>query len=204
MIIESIKKLLGEDLAKQVEEALKGKAEGGKDVDLVAGNDGTYIPKAKFDEVNEKHKAADQLAKDTQKTLDGLKDAGDPVKLKSDLEAAQKAAKKLEDDHKAAMAEKDLSFAIRSAIADAHDPTLVAGLVDRSKLKLLDDGKVAGLDDVLKGIRTEKPFLFKAAGEDNKLDGAKPGQAGGDGDKGGGSSGTLRDSIMSALYGDTK
>ncbi len=59
------------------------------------------------------------------------------------------------------MGEKDLNFAIRSSIADAHDPALVAGLVDRTKLKLLDDGKVAGLDDVLKGIRTEKPFLFK-------------------------------------------
>jgi hypothetical protein len=179
MIIESIKKLLGEDLAKQVEEALKGKAEGGKDVDLVAGNDGTYIPKAKFDDVNEKFKTAEQLAKDTQKTLDGIKAAGDPATLKSDLEAAQKAAKKLEDDHKAAMAEKDLNFAIRSSIADAHDPALVAGLVDRTKLKLLDDGKVAGLDDVMKGLRTEKPFLFKAP-DDGKpsLDGAKPAPAG--------------------------
>ncbi len=185
MIIESIKKLLGDELAKQVEAALKSKGSDGKDVDLVAGNDGTYVPKAKFDEINEKHKAADQLAKDTQKTLDGLKDAGDPVKLKADLEAAQKAAKEAADKHKADMAEKDLNFAIRSSITDAHDPALVAGLVDKTKLKLLDDGKVAGLDDVLKGLRTEKPFLFKPAGDDEpSLDGARPAPAGGD-DKGG-------------------
>lgn len=185
MIIESIKKLLGDELAGKVEAALKGKAEGGKDVDLVAGNDGTYIPKAKFDELNDKHKAADQLAKDTQKTLDGLKAAGDPVKLKEDLEAAQKAVKEAADKHKADMAEKDLSFAIRSAITDAHDPAMVAGLVDKAKLKLLDDGKVAGRDDVLKGIRTEKPFLFKTP-DDGKsaLDGAKPAATDGD-DKGG-------------------
>lgn len=185
MIIESIKMLLGEDLAKQVEAALKGKGDGGKDVDLVVGNDGSYLPKVKFDEEHDRWKAADQLAKDNKKLLDELKAAGDPAQLKTDLDNAQKAAKAAADKHAADMAEKDLNFAIRSSIADAHDPTLVAGLVDKTKLKLLDDGKVAGLDDVLKGLRTEKPFLFKAPGDGKpSLDGAKPAPAGGD-DKGG-------------------
>lgn len=44
MIIEGIRNLLGEDLAKQVEAALKGKGKDGKDVDLVIGNDGTFVP----------------------------------------------------------------------------------------------------------------------------------------------------------------
>lgn len=184
MIIESIKKLLGDDLAQKVEEALKGKGESGKDVDLVAGNDGSYVPKAKFDEINEKHKAADQLAKDTKKQLDDLQAAGDPAKLKADLEAAQKAAKEAADKHKADMAQKDLDFAIRAAITDAHDPALVAGLVDRSKLKLLDDGKVVGLDEAVKVLKAEKAFLFKPAdgqqqqNQQQQLDGAKPAQSG--------------------------
>ena len=180
MIIESIKKLLGDDLATQVEAALKGKGEGNKDVDLVVGNDGSHFPKAKYDKLNEDYKAADQLAKDTKKQLDGLKDAGDPVKLKADLEAAQTAAKDAAEKHTAAMAEKDLNFAIRASIADAHDPALVAGLVDKANLKLLEGGKVAGLDDVLKGLRTEKPFLFKEQQQQQQqqLDGAKPAAAG--------------------------
>ena len=44
MIIEGIKNLLGEDLTKQVETALKGKGKDGKDVDLVIGNDGSFVP----------------------------------------------------------------------------------------------------------------------------------------------------------------
>lgn len=47
MIIEGIRNLLGEDLAKQVETALKGKGKDGKDVDLVVGNDGTFVPAEK-------------------------------------------------------------------------------------------------------------------------------------------------------------
>ena len=48
MIIEGIRNLLGEDLAKQVEAALKGKGKDGKDVDLVIGNDGTFVPAEKY------------------------------------------------------------------------------------------------------------------------------------------------------------
>ena len=169
-------KLLGEELAGKVKEALKGKGEGGKDVELVVGNDGSYVPKSKFDEEHDKYKAADQLAKDTQKTLDGIKAAGDPAQLKEELEKAQKAAKKLEEDHAAAMAEKDLNFAIRTAITDAHDPALVTGLLDKTKLKLLEDGKVEGLDDQLNGLRESKAFLFAEKKPDTPppLHGGKP------------------------------
>ncbi len=50
MITEGIRTALGEELAKQVEEALKGKGKGkdGKDLDLVIGNDGSYVPADKF------------------------------------------------------------------------------------------------------------------------------------------------------------
>ena len=47
MITESVKNILGEDLTSQVEAALKGKGKDGKDVDLVVGNDGTFVPAEK-------------------------------------------------------------------------------------------------------------------------------------------------------------
>ena len=52
MIIEGIKNLLGEDLTKQVETALKGKGKDGKDVDLVIGNDGSFVPAEKYNGAN--------------------------------------------------------------------------------------------------------------------------------------------------------
>ena len=42
---------------------------------------------------------------------------------------------------------------------------LVANLVDTSKLILSDDGKVTGLDEQIKVLKTEKSFLFKPDGD---------------------------------------
>ena len=60
MIHESIKKLLGEDLTKQVEEALKGKGKDGKDVDLVIGNDGSYVPADKYEALKSQSASAEK------------------------------------------------------------------------------------------------------------------------------------------------
>ena len=52
--------------------------------------------------------------------------------------------------------------AIKMAIASsAQDSDLVAGLVDRKKLILGEDGKVTGLDEQVKALKESKPFLFK-------------------------------------------
>ena len=52
MITESVKTILGADLSSQVEAALKGKGKDGKDVDLVVGNDGTFVPADKYNGAN--------------------------------------------------------------------------------------------------------------------------------------------------------
>ena len=49
MISESIKTLLDDELTAQVENVLKGKGKDGKDVDLVVGNDGTFVPADKYE-----------------------------------------------------------------------------------------------------------------------------------------------------------
>lgn len=164
-----LKELLGEALYNQVVAALKGKGEGGKDVELAIANDGSYFPKAKYDELNDKYKAADQLAKDTKKSLDDLKAAGDPTVLKDQLEKAQADAKTAAEGHKTAMAELEMNYAVRAALTDAQDPDIVAGLVDRKLLKL-EGGKLSGLDEQLKTLKESKAFLFKqpAAPESNQ------------------------------------
>ena len=48
-MLEKIKELLGEELAGQVESALKGKGKDGRDIELVIGNDGSYVPAEKVE-----------------------------------------------------------------------------------------------------------------------------------------------------------
>ena len=58
-----------------------------------------------------------------------------------------------------------MSNAIITALGTSvHDAGLVSGLLDRSKLVLTEDGKIAGLDEQIKSIKENKPFLFNEEG----------------------------------------
>lgn len=140
--------------------------------------DGAYVPKDRFNQLNDKYKAAEKLAADTKKQLDGLKAAGDPAELVKELEAARKAAKEQAEEHEKAMAALELDYAVRAAIPDAQDAALVASLVDKTGLKL-KDGAVEGLDEQLKSLREAKPFLFKAEPKTGGFSSPRPGDSGG-------------------------
>lgn len=128
--------------------------------------DGSYVPKTRFNEVNEAKKALETTVADRDKQLEQLKAS------KGDKEALEAQIKKLQDDNKAARSEQDakikdlqISNAIKLAIADkAQDADIVSRLIDKTKLILGEDGKVTGLDDQVKALTESKPFLFKPAG----------------------------------------
>lgn len=129
--------------------------------------DGQYVTKSRFNEVNVEKKTLEEAVKERDKQLKTLKDS------EGNVDDLKEQIKKLQADNKAATlkAESDmkalrLSTAIKLAIGDtAQDVDLVANLVDTSKLILSDDGKVTGLDEQIKVLRTEKSFLFKPDGD---------------------------------------
>lgn len=88
---------------------------------------------------------------ETVKKFDGV----DVDKLKSDLEAANK---KYADD----TAAMKLDNAIALALADsgALDKDIVRGQIDKSIVKLGDDGKLIGFSEQLDKLKTDKAFLF--------------------------------------------
>lgn len=179
MIIESVKTLLGEELSAQVAEALKGKGKDGKDVDLVVGNDGSYVPAEKYD--GEKRRAASaetalRAAADAVKELGG---SGDPAKLADDAKAAKSTIDTLKTDHRKELARIQKDTAVRMALTGrVHDPADVLGLLDLEKIQIGEDGGLkTDLEGLLKPIQEAKPYLFKPDQEpaaQPSLKGAQP------------------------------
>lgn len=122
-----------------------------------------FIPKSRFDELNDAKKQAE---KDRDKVTGQLeevkKSAGDNEALKKQIETLQADNKAAKEKYEADAAALRLNTALKLSLAGkVHDPDIVAGLLDKSKIELDDNGGVkAGLDDQIKALQTSKAFLF--------------------------------------------
>lgn len=153
-----------------------------------------FVPKSRFDEVNEEKKNLQTAKKKAEDDLEELKkSAGDNADLQKQISDLQDAAKQKDTEYAEQIKAMKLANAIRLGITDAQDAELVAGLVDQTKLILGDDGKLTGLDEQLKALRESKPFLFKEQEKGGKQGagfsvgsvkgGSAGGGVGGDGDR---------------------
>lgn len=128
-----------------------------------------FVPKTRFDEVNEEKKNLQTAKKKAEDDLEALKKtAGDNEALTKQITDLQEAAKQKDAEYAGQIKAMKLSNAIRLGITDAQDAELVAGLVDQTKVILGDDGKVTGLEEQLKALRESKPFLFKTKEQDGR------------------------------------
>lgn len=139
---------------------------------LTAFLDGAYVPKSRFNEVNEEKKTLTATVADRDKQLETLKKStGDLDALKNQIKSLQDANKKAQEEADAKMKELRINDAIKLAIVDkAQDVDIVSSLFDKTKLILGDDGKITGLDEQLKELQKNKAFLFKQAGPNPKYD----------------------------------
>ena len=124
-----------------------------------------YVPKGDLDTANAEKEQLKKDVSERDKQLENLKTAsGDGEELKKQIEKLQEENKAAKKQHDEEMKELRLTTAIKLAVAGkVHDEDIVAGLFDRSKLALADDGSVAGLEGQLEAIRKGKAFLFKDA-----------------------------------------
>ena len=163
----------------------------------------TYIPKHRFDEVSDEVKNLKGTVKENETALEALKKStGDAEALKKQIEDLQKDNKEKDEKYQADLKELKLNNAIKLALAGkVHDEDMAAGLFDKAKLILNDDGVVTGLDDQLKNIQESKKFLFKE--EQANPPGFKVG-VGGQSQPGNGQRLSMRDAIASEIQSQTK
>lgn len=167
-----LKELLGEELHNQVLAKLGDKHK------IAVVSDGNWIPKDKFNEVNEAKKQAEEALKERDKQLADLKKAAEGnEELRKQIEELQQQNKTAAEQYEAKLRDMAVTTAIKLAVAgNAHDPDLVASLMDKSKIEIDENGNVkAGLDDQIKALRESKGFLFvEKDGTGAKFRGAKP------------------------------
>lgn len=162
MTLEQLKALgLSDDVAKKVADASQEELKG-------------FVPKTRFDEVNNAKKQLETDIKSRDTQLEELKKAtGDNESLKKQIETLQSDNKVAQEKYESDLKNLQISNAIKLAImGKAQDAELVAGLFDKTKLILGEDGKVTGLDEQLKELQENKSFLFK---QNEKADGPQPG-----------------------------
>ena len=154
-----------EKAAKASEEELKG-----------------FVPKSRFDEVNEAKKHAEESVKERDKQIEGLKtSAGNAEKLKQQIEDLQKANKEKDSVHATEIKKLKLDNAVDSALtaAKAKNVKAVRALLDLDKAELSEDGSVKGLAEQIQKLQTadDSKFMFETSGKP-KMKGAKTGDDG--------------------------
>ena len=125
--------------------------------------DGAFVPKSRFNEVNEEKKTLSATVTERDKQLEALKGtAGDTEAMKKQITELQAANKVAQAEADAKLKAYQMSAAIKLALTgSAYDVDIVASLVDTSKLILSEDGKVTGLTDQIETLKKDKAFLFK-------------------------------------------
>ncbi|MDF9412970.1 hypothetical protein E1B06_14895 [Brevibacillus laterosporus] len=144
-----------------------------------------YVPKHRFDEVNEAKKQLETDLKDRDKQLTDLKKSvGDNEDLKKQIETLQNDNKTKDEQYQAKIKDMQVSTAIKLAIhGKVHDADLIVGtsntpgMLDKSKIEVNEDGTVkSGLDDQIKALQESKAFLFVEKPQDKgfQFKGAQP------------------------------
>lgn len=169
---EFVKLGIDEELAKKCEQASLEELKG-------------FIPKARFDEVNNEKKKLELDVRDRDGQLEKLKNStGDVEALKTEIAELQKANKAKDDAHKAEIKQLKVDNAIDAALtsANAKNKTAVKALLkDLDKAELNEDGSIKGLSDQIKALQKSDSYLFNAgASKNTKLKGASPAESGND------------------------
>lgn len=138
-----------------------------------------FIPKHRFDEVNEKNKQLTDTVSERDKQIENLKKfEGDNASLKTKIEELEQANKdkdaKNAEAIKALKIDNAINYALNGKVQEGYND-LVLGLIDKSLIVLKEDGSIAGLEEQIEKAKKDKPLLFvndsEGSGQDKKPDG---------------------------------
>ncbi|WP_096269393.1 phage scaffolding protein [Paucisalibacillus globulus] len=142
-----------------------------------------FIPKETYNTLAETKKQLDADLKARDEQLEELKKV-DAAGLEAKIVELQKSNETAKTEFEAKLKETQLTSALKLALTGkVHDVDLVAGLIDKEKIELNEDGTVkSGLEEQEKSLRESKTFLFVPEKKDPGFKGFIPSGGTGGGD----------------------
>ncbi|MDF2486731.1 MAG: minor structural protein [Herbinix sp.] len=120
-----------------------------------------FIPKTRFDEVNETKKDLEQQIKDRDNQLTELnKKVKGNEELEKTIKDLQDANTNTKTEYEGKIKELTINTAIQAKLTDTKYPDLLATKFDKSKLVVGADGAVSGIDEQLITIKETYKDLF--------------------------------------------
>lgn len=127
---------------------------------------GNFIPKSKFDEVNEQLKTEKATSKTLQDQITTLKTfEGTNEELKTKIATMEAEAKTAKADGEKKLLEFRKKAAIKLALSKdkAQDPDLVLSLLKLDDIEIDDNDKItSGYKEQVAAVKKERAFLFKS------------------------------------------
>lgn len=164
MTKEQLKALgVTEELAIKIAEESKKELEG-------------YIEKSKYSELEAEKNQLTESQKTLAKQLEEVKkNSGDNAELKKQIEEMQNTNKAKEKEYKDNLAKIKLDNAVEIALmsSGAKNSKAVKALLNLEKAVLGEDGKITGLEEQIKVLKTAEDSSFLFA-ENPKVKGANP------------------------------
>lgn len=125
--------------------------------------DGDFVTKARFNEVNEELKSVKKSVSDRDKQLEDLKkSAGDNTALTQQIADLQKANADQQKAHEQEIEALKFNNAVEMALtgAKAKNVKAVRAMLDDTKIKLGEDGKLTGFDEQIEALKKSDGYMF--------------------------------------------
>lgn len=156
MAYDFLKPVLGDELFAQFDEKMKA-SEG---ITIANVSDGSFIPKAKFDEERNNGKAYKQQIEELNGKLTALQQAADGNEaLKGQITQLQNDIAAKEDELKNQRLRYSIVDAVRKSKARNED--VVFRMIDQSKITE-NGGNLYGLSEQLEALKKSDPYLFES------------------------------------------
>ena len=153
--MEFLKEHLGDELYSIVREKLSK-----TDIKIANIGDGSYIPREKFNSLNEQVGDLKEQLKSRDEQLTSLKSV-DAGKLQDEIDTLRASNKQTIKDYESRIVEKERGYAIGQALfkAGARNSKAVESLLNNDSIKY-KDGEFEGLQEQIDSLKQSDSYLF--------------------------------------------